>query len=41
VLDANYEMRKAEINLMRQTGQLEGWIKSAATSPASATMKVQ
>lgn len=41
VLDANYEMRKAEINLMRQTGQLEGWIRSAATAPASATMKVQ
>jgi outer membrane protein TolC len=30
VLDANYQMRQAQINLMRQNGQLEQWIKSAA-----------
>ncbi|HZY63911.1 MAG TPA: TolC family protein [Edaphobacter sp.] len=41
VLDAKYEMRKAEINLMRQTGQLEQWIRSADSTSAPATMKVQ
>jgi outer membrane protein TolC len=35
VLDASFEMRKAEINLLRQTGQLEDWIKSAVHSPLS------
>jgi len=32
VLNAKYQMRQAEINLMRQTGELESWIKSAAQS---------
>lgn len=32
VLDANFQMRQAEINLLRQTGELEGWLKSAAQS---------
>ncbi|HEV2708696.1 MAG TPA: TolC family protein [Edaphobacter sp.] len=32
VLDTNYEMRKAEINLLRQTGQIEDWVKSVARS---------
>jgi outer membrane protein TolC len=32
VLDANFQMREAEIHLMRQTGELEGWLKSAAQS---------
>ncbi|WP_188757780.1 TolC family protein [Edaphobacter acidisoli] len=35
VLDAKFEMRQAEINLMRQTGQLETWLKSAAAAPPS------
>ena len=39
VLDTNFEMRKAEINLLRQTGQLEDWVKSAAQSQPSATLK--
>lgn len=39
VLDANYEMRKAEINLLRQTGQLEDWVKSGLQSAPSATLK--
>lgn len=39
VLDANFEMRKAEINLMRQTDQLEDWIKSAVQTPLSATLQ--
>jgi outer membrane protein TolC len=30
VVDANYQMRQAQIVLMRQNGQLEQWIKSAA-----------
>ncbi len=33
VLDAKLQMREAEINLMRQTGQLESWVKSAAATP--------
>ena len=32
VLDANFQVRQAEINLLRQTGELEPWIKSAAQS---------
>ncbi|MBN9615893.1 MAG: hypothetical protein BGO25_17330 [Acidobacteriales bacterium 59-55] len=43
VLDADFEMRKAEISLLRQTGQLEDWVRSAvpAQSPVlpSATLK--
>jgi outer membrane protein TolC len=39
VLDANFEMRKAEINLLRQTGQLEDWVKSGLQSAPSATLK--
>lgn len=30
VLDTSFEMRKAEINLLRQTGQLEDWVQSVA-----------
>ena len=36
VLDAKFQMRQAEINLMRQTGQLESWLKSAA-APSTAS----
>jgi hypothetical protein len=32
VLDAKFQMRQAEINLMRQTGELEPWLKAAAQS---------
>jgi outer membrane protein TolC len=39
VLDTNYEMRKAEINLLRQTGQLEDWVRSVAQSQPSTTPK--
>ena len=31
-LDAGFQMRQAQINLMRQTGELETWLKSAAQS---------
>jgi outer membrane protein TolC len=37
VLDAGFQMRQAQINLMRQTGDLETWLKSAAQlQPGSA-----
>jgi outer membrane protein TolC len=39
VLDTNFEMRKAKINLLRQTGQLENWIESTVQTPPSATFK--
>jgi hypothetical protein len=39
VLDTSFEMRKAEINLLRQTGQLEDWVKSVAQSQPSTAMK--
>ena len=31
-LDAGFQMQQAQINLMRQTGELENWLKSAAQS---------
>lgn len=37
VIDAKFQMRQAEINLMRQTGQLESWLKSAAGAPPTAS----
>lgn len=35
VLDAKFQMRQAEINLMRQTGELENWLKSVAQTTPS------
>ena len=32
VLDAEFQVRQAQINLMRQTGELESWLKAAAQS---------
>jgi len=32
VLDANYQLRQAEIQLLRQTGDLESWLKSSLVS---------
>ena len=32
VLDASFQMRQAQINLLRQTGELDSWIRSAASS---------
>lgn len=37
VLEAQYQLRKAEIHLMRQTGELETWLKSAAQAPVDVT----
>ncbi|MEO6816283.1 MAG: TolC family protein [Edaphobacter sp.] len=39
VLDTDFEMRKAEINLLRQNDQLEDWVKSVMPTPPSATLK--
>jgi len=39
MLDASFEMRKAEINLLRQTGQLEDWVRSVAQSQPSTALK--
>jgi hypothetical protein len=32
-LDAGFQMKQAQINLMRQTGGLENWLKAAAKLP--------
>lgn len=35
VIDSNYQLRQAEINVLRQTGGLEDWIRSSgSTAPA-------
>ena len=39
VLDAGFQMRQTQINLMRQTGDLETWLKSAALLQPAATVK--
>ena len=33
LIDARYQMQQVQINLLRQTGQLETWLKSAARMP--------
>jgi outer membrane protein TolC len=38
VVDASYQLRQAEIHLLRQTGQLITWLKSAASATAPATL---
>ena len=30
VLNAGFQMRQSQINLLRQTGELESWVKTAA-----------
>ncbi len=37
VIDARFQMRQAEVNLLRQTGDLESWLKSAAQTPSQNT----
>jgi len=34
LLDARFQLRQAQINLLRQTGELESWLKSTAQTPA-------
>ncbi len=33
-IDANFQLRQAQISLLRQTGQIESWLRQAATAPA-------
>ncbi|HEV2620026.1 MAG TPA: hypothetical protein VGU23_08840, partial [Acidobacteriaceae bacterium] len=34
VLDANYQLRQAQIQLLRQTGDLESWLKASTPTPS-------
>jgi outer membrane protein TolC len=36
VIDATYQLRDAQLSLLRQTGQLEAWIKSVAATEGNA-----
>jgi outer membrane protein TolC len=36
VVDTTFQLRQAQINLLRQTGQLADWLKAAARTPATA-----
>lgn len=36
LLDSQFELRQMEISLLRQTGQLESWLKSISTAPQAA-----
>jgi len=40
LLDAKFQMRQAQINLMRQTGQLEPWLKSVAGSQTTSVSQI-
>ncbi len=37
-LNAQFQLNQVEINLLRQTGELDGWVKSASSSPASVSV---
>ena len=37
MLDANFQLKQAQINLLRQCGQLESWLKSAMRSPGGSS----
>jgi len=37
VIDATFQLRQAEIHLLRATGQLEAWVKSAKAQPPAHT----
>lgn len=36
-LDSQFQLRQIEINLLRQTGQLEAWLKSVSNAPQGST----
>lgn len=38
VIDANFRVRQSGLELLRQTGQLEQWLKSLATAPSSSPL---
>lgn len=35
LLDSQFEMQRAEVNLLRQTGELDAWLKRAVPQPAA------
>jgi outer membrane protein TolC len=37
LLDAQFQMNQAQVNLMRQTGQLDSWLHGLATAPEKVT----
>lgn len=39
LLDTQAQLSRAQINLMRQTGQLDSWLKTVPSQPANATMR--
>jgi outer membrane protein TolC len=41
VLDANFALMKAELNLMRATGQINSWVQSSLNNPAGVPGKMQ
>jgi hypothetical protein len=38
LLNAQFQLNQAKVNLLRQTGQLDNWLKSAVTSSAASPM---
>jgi len=38
LLNAQFQLSQAKVNLLRQTGQLESWLKSASTLPGNAPL---
>jgi hypothetical protein len=40
LLDADFQLRQTQINLLRQNGQLEDWLKSAAQTQTIAPAAV-
>ncbi|AEU36916.1 outer membrane efflux protein [Granulicella mallensis MP5ACTX8] len=38
LLNMQFQLSQAQVNLMRQTGQLEPWLKAAATQPAATSI---
>jgi hypothetical protein len=39
LLDTSFQMRQSHINLMRQTGELESWLKTVAQTQTVDTPK--
>ncbi len=40
LLDADFQLRQVQVNLLQQTGQLEDWLKTAAQSQPSTPLRV-
>ena len=38
LLNAQYQLSQAEVNLLRQNGQLDEWLKTPTTVPADVTV---